>query len=415
MNTLQLVDSLSEFKETKNIDRPTLMKVLEDVIRTIIRKKYGSEDGFDIIVNTDQGDLEVFRSRVIVADNEIEDRNTQVGLTEALRVDADLEIGDDLIEEINIDEFSRRHILTFRQALISRVSDLEREELMKEYNDRVGEIINAEVYQVWRKEILCIDEDNNELVLPKSEQIPHDIFKKGDTIKAIVKKVDIRGATPNIIISRTDPSFLEKLLENEVPEIYDGLITIKKIVREPGERAKVAVESYDDRIDPVGACVGMKGSRIHGIVRELRNENIDIINYSSNPRILIQRALAPAQVTSLDIDDEANEVKVYLKPDQVSLAIGKGGLNIKLAGKLTGYQLNVYRDTPIEEDEYDIELDEFNDEIEQWIIDEIKKIGCDTGRAVINLSREELIRRTDLEDETIDEVLRIIHEEFKDQ
>lgn len=415
MNTLQLVDSLSEFKETKNIDRPTLMKVLEDVIRTIIRKKYGSEDGFDIIVNTDQGDLEVFRSRVIVADNEIEDRNTQVGLTEALRVDADLEIGDDLIEEINIDEFSRRHILTFRQALISRVSDLEREELMKEYNERVGEIINAEVYQVWRKEILCIDEDNNELVLPKSEQIPHDIFKKGDTIKAIVKKVDIRGATPNIIISRTDPSFLEKLLENEVPEIYDGLITIKKIVREPGERAKVAVESYDDRIDPVGACVGMKGSRIHGIVRELRNENIDIINYSSNPRILIQRALAPAQVTSLDIDDEANEVKVYLKPDQVSLAIGKGGLNIKLAGKLTGYQLNVYRDTPMEEDEYDIELDEFNDEIEQWIIDEIKKIGCDTGRAVINLSREELIRRTDLEEETIDEVLRIIHEEFKDQ
>ena len=415
MNTLQLVDSLSEFKETKNIDRPTLMKVLEDVIRTIIRKKYGSEDGFDIIVNTDQGDLEVFRSRVIVADNEIEDRNTQVGLTEALRVDADLEIGDDLIEEINIDEFSRRHILTFRQALISRVSDLEREELMKEYNERVGEIINAEVYQVWRKEILCIDEDNNELVLPKSEHIPHDIFKKGDTIKAIVKKVDIRGATPNIIISRTDPSFLEKLLENEVPEIYDGLITIKKIVREPGERAKVAVESYDDRIDPVGACVGMKGSRIHGIVRELRNENIDIINYSSNPRILIQRALAPAQVTSLDIDDEANEVKVYLKPDQVSLAIGKGGLNIKLAGKLTGYQLNVYRDTPMEEDEYDIELDEFNDEIEQWIIDEIKKIGCDTGRAVINLSREELIRRTDLEEETIDEVLRIIHEEFKDQ
>jgi N utilization substance protein A len=413
MNSLELVDSLSEFKETKNIDRATLMKVLEDVIRTIIRKKYGSEDGFDIIVNTEKGDLEVYRNRTIVNDGELEDKNMQVNFSEAQAVDADLEVGDDLIEQINIVEFSRRHILTFRQALVSRISDLEREELTKEYEERVGEIVNAEVYQIWKKEILCMDEDGNELVLPKNEQIPTDFYKKGDSIKAVVKKIDIRGANPNIIISRTDPKFLEKLLEYEVPEIMDGIITIKKIVREPGERAKVAVESYDDRIDPVGACVGMKGSRIHGIVRELKNENIDIINYSTNAKLLIQRALAPAQLTSVELNEETKEAIVMLKPDQVSLAIGKGGLNIKLAGRLAGYQINVFRDTPqTDEEEYDIELDEFNDEIDQWILDELKKIGCDTGRSVLNLSKEELVRRSDLEEETIDELIRIINEEF---
>ncbi len=413
MNSLELVDSLSEFKEMKNIDRSTLMKVLEDVIRTIIRKKYGSEEGFDVIVNTEKGDLEVYRNRIIVANGALEDKHTQVELNDAKLIDEDLEVDDDLIEAVEIDAFSRRHILTFRQALVARIGDLEREELTKEYEARIGDIVNAEVYQIWKKEILCVDSDGNELVLPKNEQIPTDFYRKGDSIKAIVKKIDMRGSNPNIIISRTEPLFLEKLLESEVPEIFDGLITIKKIVREPGERAKVAVESYDERIDPVGACVGMKGSRIHGIVRELKNENIDIINYSSNLKLLIQRALAPATLTSIEIDEDKKEAVVMLKPDQVSLAIGKGGLNIKLAGRLVGYQINVFRDTIQNEDEdFDIEIDEFNDEIDQWIIDELKRIGCDTGRSVMNLSVEELSRRADLEEETVAEVIKIITDEF---
>jgi len=414
MNSLELVDSLSEFKEIKNIDRATLMKVLEDVFRTIIRKKYTSDEGFDFVVNTDKGDIEIYRNRTIVPNDEIINHMTQISLSEAQLIDPDLEMGDECIEDINID-FSRRHILTFRQALISRIADLEREKLTQEYNEKVNEVITAEVYQIWRKEILCLDDDGNELILPKNEQIPNDIFKKGDTVKAVVKRVDVRGAGPAIVISRTDPKFLEKLLENEVPEIFDGLITIKKIVREPGERAKVAVESYDERIDPVGACVGIKGSRIHGIVRELKNENIDIINWSNNLKILIQRALAPAVLTTIEIDEENKRAKVYLKPDQVSLAIGKGGLNIKLASRLTGYHLDVFRDVPnLEEGEYDIDIDEFNDEVEQWIIDELKRIGCDTGRSVLALSKEEIARRADLELETVEELIKIIQTEFND-
>lgn len=412
MNSTELIESFSEFKDFKNIDRPTMMRVLEDVFRTLLRKKYGSDENFDIIVNTDKGDLEIWRRRVIVEDGEVEDDNVEVSINDARKIEPDYEVGEEAYEEITIPSFGRRAVLAARQTLISRVLELEKDEVYKKYKDRVGEIITAEVYQVWKKEILCLDDEGNELLLPKSEQIKTDYYKKGDTLRSVVKKVEMKNNNPVVILSRTDQAFLAKLLELEVPEIFDGLITIKKIVREPGEKAKVAVESYDDRIDPVGACVGMKGSRIHGIVRELRNENIDIINYTNNLSLLIQRSLAPAKITSIDINEARKSVSVYLKPDQVSLAIGRGGMNIKLASRLIGYEIDVYRDTEEEED-YDIDLDEFADEIDSWIIDQLKGIGCDTARSVLKLNKEELARRADLEEETINEVVRILKSEFE--
>lgn len=412
MNSVELVDSFSEFKDFKNIDRPTMMRVLEDVFKTLLRKKYGSDQNFDIIVNTDKGDLEIWRHRTIVEDGKVEDRLAEVELSQAQLVEPDMEVGEDLYEPISIESFGRRAILAARQTLISRVLDLEKDEVYKKYKDRVGDIISAEVYQVWKKEILLLDDDGNELILPKSEQIKTDFYKKGDSIRAVVKNVELRGSNPLVILSRTDPSFLAKLLEQEVPEIFDGLIVIKKIVREPGERAKVAVESYDDRIDPVGACVGMKGSRIHGIVRELRNENIDIINYTTNVNLLLQRSLTPAKIEGIALDDVKKRASVYLKPDQVSLAIGKGGFNIKLASKLTGYEIDVFRDTDTDVED-DVDLDEFSDEIDGWIIDQLKAIGCDTAKSVLELDRDELVRRTDLEEETIDEVIRILKSEFE--
>jgi N utilization substance protein A len=410
MNSQGLVESFSEFKDFKNIDRPTMMKVLEDVFRTLLRKKYGSDDNFDVIVNTEKGDLEIWRRRTIVEDGTVEDPNTQIALSEAVRLEPDYSVGEEAIEEITFESFGRRAILTAKQTLASRVSELEKEELFKKYQDRIGEIVTGEVYQVWKKETLLLDDEGNELVLPKSEQIPSDFFKKGDNVRAVVKGVDMKNNTPLVILSRSDNAFLSKLLEQEVPEIFDGLITIKRMAREPGERAKVAVESYDDRIDPVGACVGMKGSRIHGIVRELRNENIDIINYTNNTQLFITRALTPSKISSMEIDEENKRVYVYLKPDQVSLAIGKGGLNIKLASRITGYNIDVFRD--VQDEEYDIDLDEFTDEIDDWIIDTLKGIGCDTAKSVLELSRDELVRRSDLEEETINEVLRILRSEF---
>lgn len=409
MNSAELVDSISEFKEFKNIDRPTMMRVLEDVFKTLLRKKYGSDEHFDIIVNTDKGDLEIWRNRTIVENDAVEDELQEVSISEALKVDAGFEVGDDCYEEITLESFGRRAILAARQTLISRILELEKDEIFKKYQDRIGEIVTAEVYQVWKKEMLLLDDEGNELLLPKTEQIKTDFYKKGDTLRAVVKDVEMRGANPRVILSRVDPSFLAKLLELEVPEIFDGLISIRKIVREPGERAKVAVESYDDRIDPVGACVGMKGSRIHGIVRELRNENIDIINYTNNTSLFIQRALSPAKISSIEISDD-KRVAVYLKPDQVSLAIGKGGLNIKLASRLTGYEIDVYRD--IDEIEDDVDLEEFSDEIDGWVIDALKNIGCDTAKSVLDLDRDELVRRADLEEETVDELIRILREEL---
>lgn len=411
MNSAELVSSFSEFKEFKNIDRPTMMRVLEDVFKTLLRKKYGSDQNFDIIVNTDKGDLEIWRKRMIVEDGEVQDKMAEVDLSYAKTVEPDFEVGEELYEEIPLETFGRRAILAARQTLISRILDLEKDEVYKKYKDRVGDIISAEVYQVWKKEILLLDDENNELILPKSEQIKTDFYKKGDTIRAVVKDVELKGSTPVVILSRTAPEFLAKLLENEVPEIFDGLIVIRKIVREPGERAKVAVESYDDRIDPVGACVGMKGSRIHGIVRELRNENIDIINYTNNTTLLLQRSLTPAKIESISLDEDKKRASVFLKPDQVSLAIGKGGFNIKLAGKLTGYDIDVFRDTDVIED--DVDLDEFSDEIDAWIIDQLKAIGCDTAKSVLDLDRDELVRRTDLEEETVDEVIKILRSEFE--
>ena len=413
MNSVELVDSFSEFKDFKNIDRPTMMRVLEDVFRTLLRKKYGSDDNFDIIVNTEKGDLEIYHRREIVPDGEVEDPVSQIAYSDAIKIEPDFEVGEEAFEEITFESFGRRAILAARQTLISRILELEKDDIYKKYSDRIGEIVTGEVYQVWKKEALLLDDEGNELILPKNEQIPADYFKKGDTVRAVVKRVDMRNNSPLIVLSRTDHAFLAKLLELEVPEIFDGLITIKKIVREPGERAKVAVESYDDRIDPVGACVGMKGSRIHGIVRELKNENIDIINYTNNTQLFISRALSPAKITSMDIDLTNKRVSVFLKPDQVSLAIGKGGLNIKLASKLTGFEIDVFRD--VEEEEYDIELDEFADEIDEWIIDELKAIGCDTAKSVLALNADELVRRTDLEEETIKEILRILREEFEEE
>jgi len=413
MSSINLIDAFQDFKDAENIDRPTMMKVVEDVFKTLLRKKYGSDDNFDVIVNAEKGDLEIIRRRMIVEDGQVEDPLAQVAYSDAVKIEPDFEVGEELYEEIDLLDFGRRAILAAKQTLASRISDLKKNVLAKKYGDRIGEIISAEVYQVWKKEILLLDEEGNELILPKSEQIPQDYFKKGENIRAVVARVDMKNNNPVIILSRTAPNFLAKLLEIEVPEIFDGLIVIKKIVRDPGERAKVAVESYDDRIDPVGACVGMKGSRIHGIVRELKNENIDVINYTSNIQLLIQRSLTPAKITSMELDNEAKHANVYLKPDQVSLAIGRRGVNIKLASELTGYELDVYRDNEGEEEEFDIDLEEFSDEIETWIIDELKRVGCDTGRSVLNLTPEELERRTDLEKETIADVRRILKEEFE--
>ena len=416
MNSLDLIDSFSEFKQMKNIDRPTMMKVLEDVFRTLLRKKYGDTDNFDVIVNTDKGDLEIWHRRVIVADDAVENPILQIGITEAKALESDFEIGEETYEKIELESFGRRAILAARQTLASRVGDLEKDEVFKKYKDRIGEIISAEVYQVWKKEILLLDEEGNELLLPKSEQIKTDFFKKGENVRAVVRKVELRNGTPFIILSRTDNAFLAKLLEQEVPEIFDGLIVVKNIVREPGEKAKVVVESFDDRIDPVGACVGVKGSRIHGIVRELKNENIDIINHTNNLSLMVQRALAPAKITSIDINQETKRISVYLKPDQVSLAIGKRGVNIKLASRLVGFEIDVYRENEEgSEEEYDIDLDEFADEIDDWMIDELKKIGCDTAKSVLSLNDEELVRRTDLEEETIKEIRKILQSEFQDE
>lgn len=414
MASINLIESFTEFKEAENIDRPTLMKVLEDVFKTLLRKKYGTDENFDVIVNTEKGDLEIIRRREIVEDDEVEDANLQIAYSEAVKIEPDYQVGEEVYEEVDIFEFGRRAVLAAKQTLSARIGDLKKNILLGKYSERVGDIISGEVYQVWRKEALLLDDEGNELLLPKSEQIPSDFFKKGEAVRAVVKKVEMRNNVPTIILSRTSPAFLAKLLEIEVPEIFDGLIAIRKIVREPGERAKVAVESYDDRIDPVGACVGMKGSRIHGIVRELRNENIDIINYTNNIQLLIQRSLTPAKISHMDLDAENKYVAVYLKPDQVSLAIGKRGVNIKLAQELTDYEIDVYRDEE-NDTEYDIDLDEFADEIDSWVIDALKKIGCDTARSVLELSNEELIRRADLEEQTVQEVRRILQEEFDEE
>lgn len=411
MENINLVESFSEFKEFKNIDRETMMRILEDVFRSMLIKKYESDDNYDIIVNIDKGDLEIWRNRVIVADGMSEDDNREIEYSEAIKIEPDFEIGEEVSEEIKMKDFGRREILAIRQNLVSKIQEYEKNNIYKKYKEKVGEIITGEVYQVWKKEIMVLDDENIELILPKSEQIPTDFYRKGDSIKAVVIQVELRNNTPHIILSRTSPVFLERLFEAEVPEVYDGLITIKNIVRVPGEKAKIAVESYDDRIDPVGACVGMKGSRIHGIVRELRNENIDVVNYTNNTELYITRAISPAKITSIKIDEKTKRADVYMKPDQVSLAIGKGGYNIRLAGRLTGYEIDVYRDT----DSYieDVDLQEFNDEIDQWIIDELKNIGCDSARSVLDLSVEELVNRTDLEEETILEVIRILKSEFE--
>jgi N utilization substance protein A len=414
MASINLIESFQEFKEAEGIDRPTLMKVMEDVFKTLIRKKYGSDENFDVIVNDQKGDLEIFRRRTIVDDDDLYNTLTEIEYKNAILIEPDYQVGEELYEEVDIQaEFGRRAILAGKQTLAARINDLKKNVLIKKYEDRIGEIVSGEVYQVWKKEVLILDEDGNEMLLPKSEQIPSDYFKKGDSIRAVVKKVELKNSQAVIILSRTSPSFLEKLLEIEVPEIFDGLIVVKKIVRDPGERAKVAVESFDDRIDPVGACVGMKGSRIHGIVRELKNENIDVINWTTNTQLLIQRSLTPAKITSIEMDTEKKHANVFLKPDQVSLAIGRRGVNIKLACELTGYEIDVFRDNEGEEEEFDIDLEEFSDEIESWIIDELKRVGCDTGRAVLALTADELERRTDLEKETIADIRRILQEEFE--
>ena len=411
MKTLDLSGSFQEFKEFKNIDRETLMRILEEVFRTALAKRYGSEDNFDIIVNIDKGDLEIFRNRTIVEDGEVQDDSREIALSDAQKIESDFEVGEECSEPILMTDFGRREILSIRQNLVSKIQDYEKSLIFQKYKEKVGEVIVGEVYQPWNKEVLILDDEKIELVLPKSEQIPADHFRKGDTVRAVVLKVEMKNNSPIIVLSRTSPIFLERLLEAEVPEIYDGLITIKNIVRQPGERAKVAVESYDDRIDPVGSCVGVKGGRIHGIVRELRNENIDVINYTPRVDVMIQRALSPAKVSNIKINEEEKKAEVFMQPDQVSLAIGKGGYNIKLASKLVGYEIEVYRDS--DEDYDDVALVEFNDEIDQWIIDELIKIGCDTAKSVLALPKEELMTRTDLEEETIDHVIEVLKSEFE--
>jgi N utilization substance protein A len=412
MDSLKLLDTFAEFKELKNIDRATMMSVLEDVFRTTLARKYGTAENFDIIINIDKGDFEIWRNRQVVANDELTDPALQITLTEAQKIDEDYEVGEDVTDEVKLADFGRRLILSLRQNLSSRITELEKGNIYAKYKDRIGEIITGEVYQMWKREILVLDDDGNELIIPKNEQIPSDHYRKGDSVRAVVLRVEMKNNNPLIILSRTSPVFLERLFELEVPEIFDGLITIKKVVRLPGEKAKVAVESYDDRIDPVGACVGMKGSRIHGIVRELRNENIDVINYTSNIQLFITRALSPAKIISIKVSEADRHVEVFLKASEVSLAIGKGGSNIKLASQLTDYEIDVYREAEEVEDE-DVDLDEFSDEIEAWIIQELKNIGCDTAKSVLELSIEDLVKRTDLEEETIREVVRVLVAEFE--
>jgi N utilization substance protein A len=413
--TISLIDTFSEFKETKNIDRTTMVSVLEESFRSVIAKMFGTDENYDVIVNPDKGDFEIYRNRVVVEDEELEDDNREISLTEARKIDASYEVGEEVTDEVIFAKFGRRAILNLRQTLASKILELEKDSLYNKYIDKVGKIIAAEVYQIWKKEILLLDDEGNELLLPKTEQIPSDFYRKGETVRAVVARVDNRNNNPKIILSRTSPMFLERLLEQEVPEINDGLITIKKIARIPGERAKIAVESYDDRIDPVGACVGVKGSRIHGIVRELRNENIDVINYTANIQLFIQRALSPAKVSSITMNEEDKKAEVYLKPEEVSLAIGKGGMNIKLASMLTEYTIDVYRELDENVDDEDIYLDEFKDEIDEWVINAIKSIGLDTAKAVLNAPREMLIEKADLEEDTVDEVLDILSAEFEEE
>ena len=412
--TISMIDTLAEFKELKNIDKDTMISVLEDSFRNVIAKMFGTDENYDVIINPEKGDFEIWRNRTVVADDELEDENLQLTLTEARKIDADCEVGEEVTDEVHFTDFGRRAILNLRQTLASKILELQKDSLYAKYKDKIGHIIAAEVYQVWKKEILLLDDDGNELLLPKSEQIPTDFYRKGETVRAIVQRVDNYNNNPKILLSRTDKVFLQRLFELEVPEINDGLITIKAIARIPGERAKVAVESYDDRIDPVGACVGMKGSRIHGIVRELRNENIDVINYTSNLSLFIQRALSPAKISSIRVNEEEKKAEVYLRPEEVSLAIGKGGLNIKLACMLTEYTIDVFRD--IEgADEEDIYLDEFSDEIDSWVIDALKNIGCYTAKSVLAMNRNEIIERADLEEQTVDDLLAILSAEFEDE
>ena len=405
---VSMIDTFKEFKETKNIDRTTLVSVLEESFRNVLAKLFGSDENFDVIVNPDKGDFEIYRNRVVVADGEVEDENKQIGLTDARKIEPDYEVGEDVSEQVNFTKFGRRAILNLRQTLASKILELEHDSLYNKYKDRVGQVVSGEVYQVWKREVLVVDDENNELILPKSEQIPSDVYRKGETLRAVILRVDNENNNPKIILSRTSPMFLERLLEAEVPEINDGLITIKKIARMPGERAKVAVET-----DPVGACVGVKGSRVHGIVRELCNENIDVINYTSNTKLFIQRALSPARISSISIDEETHKAEVFLQPEEVSLAIGRGGLNIKLASMLTEYTIDVFREIAEGEADEDIYLEEFADEIDQWVIDAIKSIGLDTAKAVLNAPREMLVEKADLEEETVDNVLRVLRAEFE--
>jgi N utilization substance protein A len=413
MEVENLIESFSEFKEVKNINRETMMNILEDVFKAVLAKKYDEEGNFDVIINVDKGDLEIWRNREVVEDGEVEIPIAQIALSEALKIEDDYEVGEEVSEQVSFEsEFGRRQVLSIRQHLMARIADQHRDELMRRYEDRIGEIIHGEVYQIWRNEILLQDDDGNDLSLPKDEQIPKDYFKKGESVRAVIKEVNLKNNKANIVLSRIAPEFIMRLFEQEVPEVFDGIITIKKVVRQPGERAKVAVESYDDRIDPVGACVGMKGSRIHGIVRELKNENIDVVNYTENTQLLISRALSPAKITSVKLDEEKMRASVFMDADQVSLAIGRGGHNINLAGKLTGFDLDVYRDADSFED--DVSIDEFSDEFEGWVIDALKNIGCDTAKSVLEISAKDLVLRTDLEKETVDEVLSILRSEFED-
>ena len=413
MDNLKLLDTFAEFKELKNIDRATMMSVLADVFRSTLAKMHGTADNFDIIVNIDKGDFEIWRKRQVVDNKHFKDPNLQISLSEAQKIDEDFEVGEEVTDEVKMIDFGRRAILALRQNLSSRIMELEKGNIYAKYKDRIGDIITGEVYQVWKREILVLDDDGNELIIPKTEQIPSDHYRKGDSIRAVVLRVEMKNNNPLIILSRTAPIFLERLFELEVPEIFDGLITIKKVVRLPGEKAKIAVESYDDRIDPVGACVGMKGSRIHGIVRELRNENIDVINFTNNVQLFITRSLSPAKVISIKVNEAEKHVEVFLKASEVSLAIGKGGSNIKLASQLTGYEIDVYREAETVEEEEDVALDEFVDEIEEWVIQELKSIGCDTAKSVLELTVEDLVKRTDLEEETIRDVVKVLEAEFE--